>query len=167
MKMKDILVLFVLYFSLASTSVYADPLDRPSEKERCPVCGMFVAKYPAWLAQLRLADGSTLFFDGVKDMMAWYFEPQKYGGGFAVTEVYVTDYYSQGWIDGTTAFYVIGSDTMGPMGHELIPFDSEKAAAVFKKDHHGRKILSFEEINLELIENMRTGMGSMKKMKHN
>ena len=165
--MKYIFVLFALCFCLASTSVYADPVDKPSEKERCQVCGMFVAKYPAWLAQLRLADGKTLFFDGVKDMMAWYFEPQKYGGSSSVIEVYVTDYYSQAWIDGTKAFYVSGSDTMGPMGHELIPFDSEKAAAVFKKDHHGKKILSFEQIDLEMIEAMRMGMKGMKKMKHN
>jgi copper chaperone NosL len=78
----------------------------------------------------------------------------------------VTDYYNQNWIDGKTAFYVIGSDTMGPMGHEFIPFESMAAAEAFKKDHHGKEILTFDKITLERVNTMRSVMKGMKKMKH-
>ena len=49
-------------------------------------------------------------------------------------------------IDATKAFYVIKSDVFGPMGHELIPFESEADAKAFKKDHFGLKVLSFKEL---------------------
>ena len=42
-----------------------------NKESRCPVCGMFVAKYPQWLAQINMSDGYAEFFDGVKDMLAY------------------------------------------------------------------------------------------------
>jgi copper chaperone NosL len=167
MKVENFVVIFTLCLCLMGSSAFALQIDKPSEKERCPVCGMFVAKYPSWLAQVYMEDGKTYFFDGVKDMMALYFEPHKFGSTSKVEEVYVTDYYNQNWIDGHKAFYVIGSDTLGPMGHEFIAFDSREAAEAFKKDHHGTQILSFGQIDLELVNQMRSGMKGMKKMKHN
>ena len=126
---------------------------------RCPVCGMFVAKYPQWLTQLTLSDGRTETFDGVKDMMAYAFSPESYGAapGVTVGEVRVRDYYSQKWIDGRRASYVIGSDVLGPMGHELIPFAEPDHAESFLRDHKGGKILRFPDITRELIDSLRRG----------
>lgn len=134
--------------------------DMVSAQDRCPVCGMFVAKYPNWLAQLYNKDSKQVhFFDGVKDMMAYYFSPEKYGGTSreAISNIFVKDYYSLKWLPASEAFYVIGSDVYGPMGHELIPFQSSEAAESFSKDHHGKEILNFNAITPELIESMRTG----------
>ena len=39
-----------------------------SARDKCPVCGMFVAKYPDWAAQIIFKDGSYAVFDGPKDM---------------------------------------------------------------------------------------------------
>jgi len=166
MDTKYVIVIIMVCFCFAGFNANAVQNAQPSEKERCPVCGMFVVKYPTWLAQVQMEDGTTLFFDGVKDLMALYFEPNKYGSDSTVAEVYVTDYYSQKWIDGKKAFYVIGSDTYGPMGNEFIPFDSKAAAENFKKDHKGKEILSFDQIDLDLVNEMRSGMKGMKKMKH-
>ena len=44
---------------------------------KCPVCGMFVAKYEKWIAAIK-TDKESFYFDGVKDMMKFYFEPTKY-----------------------------------------------------------------------------------------
>lgn len=130
-----------------------------TEESRCPVCGMFVAKYPQWLTQVNMSDGRAEVFDGVKDMMAFYFAPQQYGGaaGVTVDEIMVKDYYSQEWTDGKKAFFVLGSDVYGPMGHELIPFDSQAGAESFFKDHHGKKIYNFVEITPDIIESLRKG----------
>lgn len=40
----------------------ADSPSKPDSKEKCPVCGMFVYKYPEWLAQIRLKDSRSFFF---------------------------------------------------------------------------------------------------------
>ena len=108
--------------------------------EKCPVCGMYVYKYPKWAAQIHYKE-RHYSFDGVKDMMKWYFEHKE-----DIKEIKVTDYYSQYGIDGKKAFYIIGSDVYGPMGYELIPFKSIDDAKNFKKDHKGKKILKFNEI---------------------
>ena len=130
-----------------------------SKESRCPVCGMFVAKYPQWLTQLNMTDGSSQIFDGVKDMMAYYFSPQQYGAApqIAVEEIFVKDYYSQKWIDGRKAFFVLDSDVYGPMGHELIPFAERAAAESFVKDHQGTALYSFSAMTADLIESLRKG----------
>lgn len=131
----------------------------PDAKTRCVVCGMFVAKYPMWLASLNYETGERLYFDGVKDMMAFFFSPEEFGTAKEkkISQVEVIDYYKQKWIDGKTAFYVIGSDVLGPMGHELIPFASKPAAENFLKDHHGTEIITFASITHERISAMRMG----------
>ena len=134
--------------------------DAVSAKTRCSVCGMFVAKYPDWLTQIYYPDlDQRKFFDGVKDMMVFYFDPEQYGGPPRETgmHIFVKDYYSLTWLSAKDAFYVTGSDIYGPMGHELIPFASREAAQSFSKDHHGKAIITFKEISPELIETLRAG----------
>ena len=132
------------------------------ETDKCPVCGMFVAKYPRWVAQIIYVHGDhehKFSFDGVKDLMKFYFDPKRWLSSKnkhpiskeKIKNILVTDYYSQKPIDGSSAFYVIGSDVYGPMGHELIPFEDESDAKTFKKDHIGTKIIKFDKINEEEV----------------
>ncbi|MEA3287533.1 MAG: nitrous oxide reductase accessory protein NosL [Candidatus Marinimicrobia bacterium] len=130
-----------------------------SKDEKCPVCGMFVYKYPRWVAVLNITINNQpkkLYFDGVKDLMKFYHNPQKWGKyeHLKIHEVVVTDYYQQTALDGRKAEYVIGSDILGPMGHELIPFDSITQAKVFLDDHAGSRILKFSEITEQLISDL-------------
>lgn len=125
--------------------------------EKCPVCGMFVYKYPKWAAILEVSSNnktSKLYFDGVKDLMKFYFEPNKWGnyGKIKIEKVIVTDYYSQKFINGFTAFYVAKSDVLGPMGNELIPFANEEEAKAFIKDHGGNSLGNFESIIPQIIK---------------
>jgi len=129
------------------------------EDEKCPVCGMFTYKYPRWASQIFFVHNDHthhLSFDGVKDMMKFYFEPRKWGkyeyvNAKSITKIIVTDYYSQKAIDAKSAFYVISSDIYGPMGHELIPFGSIEDAKSFQSDHKGREIVKFEAINEAMV----------------
>ncbi len=124
------------------------------EKEKCPVCGMFVYKYPKWAARLSY-DEHSFAFDGVKDLMKFYHKPEKWGKYTKVSDdkmtILVSDYYSGEAISGKEAFYVIGSDIYGPMGKDFIPFKTQKSAEVFAKDHQGKEIVSFKEISEELV----------------
>lgn len=152
----------VLFFFLLSGTLLlaAQPGEKIAPAERCPVCGMFVGKYPQWLCQIVLANGKQPYFDGVKDLLAFYFDPGRYGvdGKAAVSAaIRVKDYYTLEWLDGRKAFYVTGSDVLGPMGHEFIPFASQTAAENFRKDHKGARVLRFEEITPAMVDAMRHG----------
>jgi len=130
---------------------------KPGPKDKCPVCGMFVAKYPDFLAEILFKDGTYAIFDGTKDMFKYYFNLKKYNPGKNLEDIdsiYVTDYYGLTLIDGVKASYVAGSDIFGPMGKELIPFEKETDAKGFLKDHRGESILEFKEITLEKVRRL-------------
>lgn len=127
---------------------------KPGPKDKCPVCGMFVAKYPGFLAQVQFKDSTTVFFDGPKDLFKYYRSLDKYSPGNKVSDikaVFVTNYYTQSPINALTALYIIGSDITGPMGKELVPFEKTGEAADFKKDHNGTAILLFNDVTPEII----------------
>ena len=130
---------------------------KPTPKDKCPVCGMFVAKYPDFLAEIIFKDGSYAVFDGTKDMFKYYFNLKKYNASKRVEDIdsiYVMDYYKLALIDGYQAFYVVGSDVYGPMGKELIPLEKEADAKEFMKDHKGQSILKFKGITNEIINGL-------------
>ena len=118
---------------------------------------MFVAKYPDFLAEIIFKDGSYAVFDGVKDMFKYYFNLKKYSPTKDLSDIdsiYVTSYYDLVLIDGFNAFYVEGSNVYGPMGKELIPFEKEPDAIEFMKDHVGKAVLKFKDINSNLIKTL-------------
>lgn len=124
------------------------------EDAKCPVCGMFVAKFAKWASSIKVGD-KYFYFDGVKDMMKFYFESTKYHKDVVVDEnstVSVTDYYTLEALNAKDAFYVIGSNVYGPMGEELIPFKNETQASKFKDDHMGKSVIKFDEIKLENLQ---------------
>lgn len=156
---KFILALFAGVFLFFSSDLAA--ADRkpsvPTARDKCPVCGMFVAKYPDWLSQVMFKDGTVFYFDGAKDMFKFYFNLKRYSPKRTIDDVstiYVTDYYSLNPIDGFTAMYVIGSDVYGPMGRELIPFGKNQEAMEFKRDHKGKEVLKFLDITPAVIKGL-------------
>jgi nitrous oxide reductase accessory protein NosL len=153
----SIILLVISLLSPASVAASQSAVT-PSAKDKCPVCGMFVAKYPDWLASSRLKDGTTYFFDGPKDLFSHYLDTQRYTPGKRQADIVamsVKEYYSLKTIDARSAFFVSGSDVYGPMGAELIPFASQKDAASFMKDHKGKRILRFHEITPQLLNGLK------------
>jgi copper chaperone NosL len=127
----------------------------PSPKDKCPVCGMFVAKYPDWTTSIVYQDGKTFYFDGPKDLFTYYLNPAKYDPARKradIAALYVKDYYSLAFIDGRQAFYVIGSNVLGPMGRELVPFVKRADADGFLHDHLGKNVLRFGEITMATLK---------------
>lgn len=126
---------------------------KPTDK--CPVCGMFVGKYPDFVAQVIYQDGTYAVFDGAKDMFKYLHNLRTYAPSRRVSDiaaVYVTDYYSLRLIVGKQAWYVIGSDIYGPMGREMIPLASEKEAREFLVDHKGKRLLRFDEVTPDILK---------------
>lgn len=144
----------VLAMTILSQAADRKPIEVKKD-DKCQVCGMFVAQYREWIAQVIFTDGTYAVFDGPKDMFKYYFNPAKYTRAKKQSDIqalYVTEYYSTKFMDARKLFYVVGSDVSGPMGAELVSLDSEKKAKEFMKDHHGKKVLTFPEIRREDVD---------------
>ena len=117
---------------------------------KCPVCGMFVYKYPKWVALMEI-NGKKYYFDGVKDMLKYYF----FDGDFKydrkkISKMEVTNYYTLKAINAKDAYYVYDSKKYGPMGRELIPFNTLKEAKSFIADHGG-ELVRFKDITPKAV----------------
>jgi len=163
MKMMDnrtrLLGTFFLMWLVMTAPSFAEDVQpvKPSPKDKCPVCGMFVAKYPDWVGEIIFKDGTVFFFDGAKDLFKYAFNLKKYNpkkDKEHIAAIYVTDYYTVNLINAHDAYYVIGSDVYGPMGRELIPFETKPDSEEFLRDHKGKKIIRFEAVTPELIDSL-------------
>jgi nitrous oxide reductase accessory protein NosL len=65
------LLLFLLLPALPAGGADLKP-RRPAPADKCPVCGMFVAKYPDFAGRIIFRDGAAAFFDGSKDLFKYY-----------------------------------------------------------------------------------------------
>ncbi len=142
---------------LTTVAIAQEAGKRPSPKDKCPVCGMFVAKYPDWTATVAFQDGSLAWFDGAKDLFKFLADPGRFMPGRKAAEVRVvtvTDYYAVKPLDAKEAFFVVGSDVFGPMGKELVPFGKRTEAEEFLRDHRGKKVLRFGEVNRTVLEGL-------------
>lgn len=118
---------------------------------------MFVYKYPHWVGVVVHPDKKRYYFDGAKDLFKYRFAPGRYVRGrksVRGASIFVTDYYTVKLIDGRRAWYVIGSDVLGPMGRELIPFEKKADALVFMKDHQGKKVLKFDQVTPAIVKGL-------------
>ena len=141
------LLIALVALILFSTSCFAGTPAAPGAKDRCPVCGMFVAPYQNWVSVIQFKGGSNTYFDGPKDMFTFFFNPKKYQAGVKsenISGVFVTEYYSTQLLKAEDVFFVTESDVMGPMGKELVPISGKEAALTFLRDHKGKKILQFD-----------------------
>ena len=148
------LVLLISAGSIDTVSAARQMRKPMTRRDKCPVCGMFVYKYPKWVAIVEFTDGTSFFYDGAKDMFKHYMNVPKYSPGKSlqnIMHVHVTDYYAVALLDAKEALYVIGSNVLGPMGHELIPFKDQASAQEFLEDHKGTRILRFQDVTEETI----------------
>jgi copper chaperone NosL len=149
-------VVVSVLLALPLGNAFAEP-PKPGQRDRCPVCGMFVSPYDAWIAAATLSDGSIRYFDGPKDLFAFVLEPSRYlprKSSTKIVDLWVTDYYTLQQIDARDGTFVVGSAVTGPMGHEFVPVGSKTDAAAFIRDHGGRA-LSFEELTPEEVLKIR------------
>ena len=136
----------LLLLFLTSYAALAGQPSPPGDKDRCAVCGMFVAPYPDWVAVIEFKDGSKAYFDGPKDMFVYFFDLAKYRPGATIDDIaalFVTEYYSTKMENLHDVFLVTGSDVTGPMGYELVPVKGRENAETFLRDHGGKKIMQF------------------------
>jgi len=138
----------------------ATTIPEPGPSDTCPVCGMHVAKYPEWTASVLFTDGTAAHFDGAKCMFRFVLAPQRYARGRApgdIAAAVVKDYYDLARVDARSALYVVGSDVLGPMGHELVPLASRTAVDDYRRDHGGGATVGFAEVTEGLLDQLDRG----------
>lgn len=149
----------LLSLALSFPAAFAAPpaAPAPSAKDKCPVCGMFVSKYPDWVVSVTFNDSTTLYFDGAKDFFTYYHNMQKFTPARrqdTISAISINDYYTLKPIDARQAHFVIGSDVYGPMGKELVPFGKLADAQAFLKDHKGKMVLRFSDVKPRVLKSM-------------
>lgn len=120
------------------------------ENTDCVYCGMPTPLFPKWSARVAREGSPTLHYCSPRCLFihraSFQDQYQK------MTECKVTDYYTVRKIDALEAYYVTGSTVIGPMGPDLIPFSTKDDAEAFAADHQGKRILTFAEVDLKVIE---------------
>ena len=156
-------LLYIISLAIFTTTVSSasQNIPEPTPRDACPVCGMFVAHYPNWIASVLYQDGESHHFDGSKDLFTYLLNMKKWAQGRSaetIQSITVKEYYGLKQIDARTAYYVIGSDVLGPMGHEFIPFVSIEDAETFMRDHQGKKIYRFSDIDKKILTTLNSGI---------
>jgi len=148
----------------SSQAAVKHPMEIP-ENATCGKCGMYPARYPRWQSQIIFNDDTMTPFDGCKCMFNFIFAMDKFDQKHSPNDIavaWVKDFNTGKWLNAEDASYVVGSNMMGPMGKELIPFADQAVAMKFQEEQGGI-MMKYEDINPEVMKTL--GMGGMK-MEH-
>ena len=113
---------------------------------------MYPARYPQFNCQIVFKDGSYEAFDSAVGLLVYQLFPDHTGIKLKpIAKIYFKDYFKEDWLEADKAFFVTGSEIMGPMGVEFLPADSEQAAEELKQQEKGKDIIHFKMINREYL----------------
>jgi len=157
--LKNIVILGI-GLSVIPINLNSMKIPKPTKKDRCPVCGMYVWRHQKNIAGFIFKDGKYVFFCSVKCMFHAYHNFKKYFPHRNINDlklIWVTEYYTTKKMNAKNLYYVIGTDIIGPMGYMIVPVKGKKAAETLLRDHHGSKILTFDEVTEKIVEETRKG----------
>jgi nitrous oxide reductase accessory protein NosL len=127
------------------------------DSARCPVCGMYPARFPRWAAQTLFKDGAAHFFDSPDDQFAFLQGMNRHDKSHTLDDVaisFVSDFETGRWIEAQQAFFVHGSSAVGPMRDADLPaFATHTSAGAFASSHGG-KVLTFQQVTPERVRSM-------------
>ena len=120
-----------------------------SQQDRCPVCAMMPAKHAKFASAIQLKSGETYYFCGTGCMIRTWMHPEVFLNVPAdkLERCVVPAYFSGEQIDGLSAFWVAGSDVVGPMGPALVPLKSADGVDAFRERHGGSVVFKMGELD--------------------
>lgn len=123
--------------------------DAPAEVSfDCAYCGMPSDEFPKWNVSLHSEKGAQWF---CSPRCMFLMVKNEKTAPREIDSIKVVDYFTTQSIDGRSAFYVSGADILGPMGADLVPHQDKASAEDFLKDHQGKGIHRFGEVDYALI----------------
>ena len=109
---------------------------------------MFPSRIPQCAAGLELRDGRTYYFCSNRCALQTWRQPLTYLGADAVVSRFVVlDYFSGRPIEAVTAWWIVGSDVVGPMGPALVTLHTRKDVEAFQRRHGGSHIFRLDQID--------------------
>lgn len=134
-----------------------DPRPIPADA-RCPVCGMYPARFPRWAAQVIFNDGAAHFFDSPVDLFMFLDAPERFGTTRVAADavaLYVADFDSGDWLSAREAIFVRGSAARGPMRGPDLPAFADATAAQAHIAQQGGQALRFGQIDRGVVAGLR------------
>ncbi|MDO5288488.1 MAG: nitrous oxide reductase accessory protein NosL [Pseudomonadota bacterium] len=134
---------------------------------RCPVCGMYPARYPRWAAQVLYRDQHAHFFDSPVDLLQFLADVGRHRSGHSAADILSrwvshagTDTahaaHAAAWIALESAWFVHGSSAMGPMRTPDLPaFASQAQAQAFSRQRGGQ-VLAWADITPAIVQSLST-----------
>jgi copper chaperone NosL len=118
-------------------------------------CGMYVVEHEGPKAQVFVkGEAEPYWFVSARDAIAFQHleETPQAVTAFYVTDMTASDWAKPGaWIDGASAWYVLGGSRLGGMGaSETVPFASREAARAFAADFGGQ-VAAYDAIPAEAV----------------
>jgi copper chaperone NosL len=118
-------------------------LDEPPEirfnVDVCDQCGMIISE-PRFAASYVTTAGDVRKFESIGDMLAYHLEQQE-----EVHLFWVHDYYSDEWVKGDEAFFVLSEQIVTPMGDNVLG-TADQASADRLVSEAGGMIVDFEQL---------------------
>ena len=120
-----------------------------SDQDRCPLCGMFPAKRPKTAAAMALSDGRTFYFCGNGCMLRAWRDPARHlkAQPGDIARMMTKDFFRGVPLDAHQAWWVAGSDVIGPMGPALVALSTEGDVAQFQGRHGGRFVFQLSQMD--------------------
>lgn len=126
-----------------------EPVDN---KDQCPVCQMYPARYPKNRCQLIDKEKAIHHFCSTQCLFQFLKDPKPFvSKDVSPMMIWVTDYPSGSWISAKTAYFLVGSRVQGPMGQEALAFDKNAEALSLSRQESG-DVLMFKEVSFEKIK---------------
>jgi len=113
-----------------------------SARDRCPVCGMKVIRYPKFSSAIQLANRDTFYFCSNGCMLKAWLHPEIFlqSSRQALSLAVVRDYFSGRQVE----------DVIGPMGPAMVASQGRDSVDTFLKRHGGRKVFRLQELTDDL-----------------
>ena len=135
--------LVIVAFALLTAACGASAAGPPTlvvDTTACSYCGMLVSE-PAYAAAYRPEAGDAWVFDDIGCMLKALRHDKS-----AIVDVWVQDAAGGGWIDATSATFLVTKEVATPMGGGVLAYKAVAAAHAAAAAHQGEVVLSFEAL---------------------
>ncbi|WP_346795956.1 nitrous oxide reductase accessory protein NosL [Halomonas sp. Bachu 37] len=146
----------------ATDTAEATPSQPIADDDVCHVCGMLIAEFEGPKGQAFMEDRTdSRKFCSTLEMFVFLQQPENQS---QLRHAYVHDIGATPWeaprddafILAEEAWYVIGHDRRGSMGHTLASFSSREVATRFI-EAHGGEVIAYDDIDLDLLGSLGRG----------
>lgn len=134
------------YKNIESRRKKTGMISEPGPETRCRVCNMYPARYPKFHSQLKTSTGEVIHFCSSQCLINFLADQSAYTRQPVIIQAVWVTLYQGDWEYANGLYYLTGSNIMGPMGPEALPFRLKTDAEALAKQHGGH-IYAWDELS--------------------